>query len=235
MATVLLVRHGRTTANASGILAGWSPGVDLDDTGREQAASLAARLADVSVAEVVSSPLTRCLQTADILRRDAWSEVPMTEHDDLGECRYGAWTGRPLADLAGEPLWTTVQQHPSAATFPASDEFRHESIRLMSTRAIDAVRRIDARIEAEHGLGAVWVAISHGDVVKALLADAAGAHLDAFQRFTVGPASLSIVRYTSERPYLVRMNDTGDDLGFLKAPAPTGAASGSTGVVGGGV
>lgn len=236
MATALLVRHGRTTANATGILAGWSSGVDLDDTGREQAAALAARVASLPVVEIVSSPLTRCLQTTDELRRGAWSEVPVTECDDLGECRYGAWTGRPLSELAEDPLWRTVQHQPGAATFPASPEFRHESIRQMADRAVAAMRGIDARVEADHGPSALWVAVSHGDVIKAILADAAGTHLDLFQRFTVGPASLSVVRYTAARPYLLRCNDTGDDLGGLAAPPATSEASeGGAGVVGGGV
>lgn len=239
MATVLLVRHGRTTANATGILAGWSSGVDLDDTGRAQARALASRLADVPVVALVSSPLTRCLQTSDLLL-SSWPTLTTTECDDLGECRYGAWTGRPLSELAQEELWTTVQRQPSAATFPPSPEHRHESLREMSARAVDAVRRQDAAIEAEHGPGALWAAVSHGDVIKAVLADAAGTPLDLFQRFTVGPASLSVVRYTAERPYLLRVNDTGADLAGLIPPAPTsedgtpGGPAGTAGVVGGG-
>ncbi|WP_040160856.1 MSMEG_4193 family putative phosphomutase [Mobilicoccus massiliensis] len=235
MATVLLVRHGRTSANADGVLAGWSPGVDLDDTGRSQAEALAARLHDLPIAEIVSSPLTRCLQTSDVLRA-SWPSVTTSECDDLGECRYGAWTGRPLRELAEDPLWRTVQSQPSAATFPPSPDFAHESLRQMADRAVGAVRRIDARIEAEHGPSALWVAVSHGDVIKAILADAAGTHLDLFQRFTVGPASLSVVRHTAERPYVVRVNDTGTELAGLVPPPPESApGEGSTGVVGGGV
>ncbi|GAB49034.1 MSMEG_4193 family putative phosphomutase [Mobilicoccus pelagius] len=240
MATVLLVRHGRTSANAGGLLAGWSSGVELDDTGRSQAEALAARLRDLSLVALVSSPLTRCLQTSDVLLRGR-PPVSRTECDDLGECRYGAWTGRPLADLAGEPLWQTVQRQPSAATFPPSEEYRHESLSEMSARAVAAVRRHDAAIEAEHGPGALWVAVSHGDVIKAVLADAAGTHLDLFQRFTVGPASLSVVRYTAERPYVSRVNDTGADLAGLVPPPAADAATtdapgttGTAGVVGGG-
>lgn len=239
MATVLLVRHGRTSANAGGILAGWSSGVELDDTGRSQAEALASRLTDVPVVDLVSSPLTRCLQTSDVLLR-SWPGLTTTECDDLGECRYGAWTGRPLVELAQEPLWSTVQHQPSAVTFPPSEEYRHESLRDMAARAVDAVRRHDAAVEAEHGPGALWVAVSHGDVIKAILADAAGTPLDLFQRFTVGPASLSVVRYTPERPYLLRVNDTGADLRGLVPPAPPAEGEGATGtsgtagVVGGG-
>ena len=70
----------------------------------------------------------------------------------------------------------------------------------MQARALDAVREPDAEVEAEHGADAVWVAVSHGDVIKAVLADASGIHLDQFQRILVDPASVSVVRYTELRP-----------------------------------
>lgn len=238
MPICLLVRHGRTTANASGVLAGWTPGIELDDEGRGQLGRLAQRLVGVPVVHLVASPLTRCLQSADVLRSTAFPQLSVAEHDGLGECRYGTWTGRPLAELAKEPLWRTVQDHPSAARFPDGDTHPGESIAGMSARAVAAVREIDAQVESEHGAQAIWVAVSHGDVIKALLADAVGAHLDEFQRIVVAPASLSAVRYTSRRPFLLRMGDTGSDLASLvpPPPAPAGAAEqgGTDGAVGGG-
>ena len=117
MPTVILVRHGRSTANADGVLAGWSPGVALDDTGRAQATALAARLAALPLAAVVSSPLQRCQETVRPLL-DTRPELPLHTDDRIGECHYGDWTGRKLAELADEPLWATVQRHPSAAVFP---------------------------------------------------------------------------------------------------------------------
>ena len=160
MATVLLIRHGRTTANATGVLAGWTPGVDLDDRGREQAQALGARLAEVPLVVAVSSPLTRCLATADLVL--AGRDVPRREDDRLGECRYGAWTGRTLVELAKEPLWRVVQSQPSAARFPDGDAHPGESILQMAARAVTAIREIDAAVETEHGPGAVWAAVSGG-------------------------------------------------------------------------
>lgn len=231
MATVLLIRHGRTTANASGTLAGWTPGVELDERGGEQATALAARLAPVPLVLAVSSPLTRCLQTTD--RVLAGRDVPQVADERLGECRYGAWTGRPIAELAKEPLWRIVQTQPSAARFPDSPDHPGESIRDMAARSVAAVREIDARVEAEHGPGAVWAAVSHGDVIKAVLADAAGCPLDMFQRWHVDPAGVSVVRYTEQRPFLLRSNDTGTIWTPLPQAAPEGAAPGEA-VVGGG-
>lgn len=227
MPTVLLVRHGRTTANASGVLAGWTPGIGLDDTGRAQAEGLAARMsaAGLPIARVVSSPLQRCQETAVALAAAAASGLPVLADDRLGECRYGAWTGRTLAELAKEPLWRVVQDQPSAARFPDGDDYPGESMAAMQGRALEVVREIDAAVEAEHGSSAVWVAVSHGDVIKAILADAAGAHLDQFQRIQVDPASVSVVRYTSRRPFLLRSNDTGGDLRSLVPPPATEAVT----------
>jgi probable phosphomutase (TIGR03848 family) len=215
--TVLLVRHGRTSANATGVLAGWTPGVGLDDRGREQAARLAVRLVDVPVAALVCSPLQRCRETAALL--SGGRTVPLTASIDhrLGECRYGDWTGRPLKELAKDPLWRVVQAHPSAVTFPGA---QGESMLGMQQRAVEAVRQHDAAVAAEHGPDAVWVAVSHGDVIKAVVADALGMHLDAFQRIVVDPASVSVIRYTELRPFAVRVNDTGGDLTGLVAAKP---------------
>ena len=220
MPTVLLVRHGRTTANASGVLAGWTPGVGLDDTGRAQAVDLGRRMAALPLAAVVTSPLQRCRETsAELVAVPGPKGVARPEpvlDDRLGECRYGDWTGRPLKELAKDPLWRVVQAHPSAVTFPGPEG---ESMPDMQHRAVAAVREHDAAVAAAHGEDALWVAVSHGDVIKALLADALGMHLDAFQRIVVDPCSVSVVRYTPLRPFALRINDTGGDLAGL-APAP---------------
>jgi probable phosphomutase (TIGR03848 family) len=213
VATVILVRHGRTTANASGVLAGRTAGVRLDDTGKAQAARTAERLAVVPLVAVVTSPLERCRQTArSILQAQEGSPATATERG-LIECDYGTWQGRSLRDLAKEPIWKTVQTQPSAAAFPEG-----ESLATMQARAVNAVRRLDALHEAEHGPGAVWVAVSHGDIIKSVLADALGMHLDLFQRIHVDPASVSIVRYTSSRPYVLATNTHAGDLSWLRPP-----------------
>lgn len=220
MTTVLLVRHGLTSANASGVLAGWTPGIGLSDTGREQVAALAARLASVPLAALVSSPLQRCRETADALV--AGRDIAVEEDERLGECKYGEWTGKELKKLAKDPLWKVVQAHPSAAAFPGG-----EALRETQVRAVDAVREINARV----GDAATWLLVSHGDVLKAILADALGMHLDMFQRIQVDPASLSIVQYTTLRPFVVRVNDVG---GAVPAVRKRRRARSSDADVGGG-
>ncbi|MBP3044815.1 MSMEG_4193 family putative phosphomutase [Arthrobacter jiangjiafuii] len=216
MATVILVRHGRTTANASGLLAGRTPGVDLDQVGRDQAAATGDRLAVVPLVGVVSSPLERCRQTAQYIL-DRQSGTPHTPVElDLTECDYGSWQGRTLEEVAKEKLWATVQSQPSAVVFPGG-----ESMAAMQARSVAAIRRLDAGFEAEHGPGAVWVAVSHGDIIKSVLADALGMHLDLFQRINVGPASVSIVRYGPGRPTVHATNTDAGDLSWLAASPPS--------------
>ncbi|MEU0809456.1 histidine phosphatase family protein [Streptomyces sp. NPDC005970] len=204
MPTLILVRHGRSTANTAGVLAGWTPGVALDERGTAQAEALPGRLAALPLAAAVTSPLQRCRETLAPLLA-ARPELPLHTDERIGECHYGDWSGRKLAELADEPLMKVVQQHPSAAAFPGG-----ESMRAMQARAVDAVRDWNARIEEEHGADAVYLMCSHGDVIKALIADALGLHLDLFQRISVEPCSVTAVRYTRLRPFLVRLGDTGD-------------------------
>lgn len=226
MATVLLVRHGRTTANATGLLAGRTAGVRLDDVGCDQAALTADRLAAVPLVAVVSSPLERCQQTAQyILDRQAGTPYAPVDHG-LTECDYGQWQGRTLAELATDDLWPEVQTQPSAVVFPEG-----ESMAEMQARSVAAVRRRDAAFEAEHGPEAVWAAVSHGDIIKSILADALGMHLDLFQRITVGPASVSIVRYSADRPNVYAINTEAGDLSWLSkgiqsGDAPVGGGAG---------
>ena len=227
MTTVILLRHGRTTANTGGVLAGWTPGVQLDETGTAQVAAVAERLVKVPLAAVVSSPLERCAQTAAAVA--AGRDLTVQTDDRLGEARYGDWTGRTIKELAKEPLWKVVQQHPSAAVFPGDEG---EGLAHTQARAVAAVRGWNARLGPE----AVWLACSHGDVIKAILADALGLHLDQFQRIVVDPASISVVSYTDTRPFVVRVNDTGGDVSALIPPPRRkrrGKAS-SDAVVGGG-
>lgn len=224
MSTVLLVRHG-LTAKTGPVLAGRAPDVHLDERGRQQAKELAERMAAVPLAAIVTSPLERCIETATALR-DAQRKPPEWHVDDrLIECGYGEWTGRAIKDLARDPLWKVVQAQPSAVRFPGG-----EALAEMAARAVAAVRDWDARLGEK-----VWVACTHGDVIKAILADALGLHLDQYQRIVPDPASVSVVRYTKTRPYVLRLNDAGGDLAAFAPPKRRRRAAGQDdATVGGG-
>ena len=224
MSTVLLVRHG-LTAMTGPVLAGRTPGVHLDERGTKQAAALAERLAAVPLAAIVTSPLERCVETAAAIRDRQPGEPQWHVEDRLVECGYGDWTGRPIKELAKDPLWKTVQAQPSAVRFPGG-----EGLAEMATRAISAVRELDATFG-----DATWLACTHGDIIKAVLADALGLHLDQYQRIVPDPASVSVIRYTSTRPYVLRVNDIGGDLaGFAAPKRRRRKATGDDATVGGG-
>ena len=228
MTTVLLVRHGLTAATGQ-VLTGWTPGVGLDDRGRAQARALGARIAPVALDAVVTSPLERCRQTvAELIavrNGHPGPAAPVVE-DRVGECRYGDWTGKPLAELAKDPLWPVVQAHPSAVRFPGPEG---ESMLDMQHRAVSAIREWNKRL----GKDATYLVCSHGDVIKAIVADSLGLHLDQCQRIVADPCSLTVINYTPMRPFLLRLNDTGGGVADL-LPAAKQASASSDAVIGGG-
>ncbi|ABK75639.1 histidine phosphatase family protein [Mycolicibacterium smegmatis] len=221
--TVILLRHGRSTSNTAHTLAGRSDGVDLDDRGREQAEGVVSRIGDLPVRAIVRSPMLRCERTIDPLAT-ALGLQPIVD-ERLTEVDYGSWTGRKISDLLKEPLWSVVQAQPSAAVFPEG-----EGLAQVQARAVAAVRERDRALAAEHGADVLWVACTHGDVIKAVLADALGVHLDGFQRITADPASMSVVRYTELRPFVMHINHTGPQLsaGLAAEPKTDAVVGGST-------
>jgi probable phosphomutase (TIGR03848 family) len=206
MRLLLLLRHA-VTEHTGARLSGWLPGLHLSEAGREQAKALAERLAPVPVDAVYASPLERCQETAAVVA-DA-KGLKLGTVGDLGEVRYGDWTGRELKALAKEPLWKVVQATPSAARFPDG-----ESLFEMQARAVLAVERL----REVHPRQTVAVC-SHADVIKAVACHYLGMHLDQFQRLIVSPASVTAFAF-GPGPYLVRLNDTGGN-GDLAPPKRT--------------
>lgn len=225
----MLVRHGRTSANSEGILAGRAPGTGLDEYGIEQARELGRVLGSFAPTALISSPLERTMQTAEIIASELSAsgsgEYKIVSEPGLIECDYGDWTGKSLADLTQEPLWRAVQDHPSSVKFPGATG---ESMAGMQSRAVAAVRSWNDVLGPE----ATYIAVSHGDVIKSIIADSLGVHLDNFQRIVVDPCSLSVVRYSELRPFVVSVNGDGNKVHRLMAQTKQ---SGSDAAVGGGV
>jgi probable phosphomutase (TIGR03848 family) len=178
--TIVLVRHA-TTAATGKRLGGWTPGVHLDDAGREQARAAGERLADLPLAAVYTSPLERTRETARAVARPHGLRARVRK--GIGEVDYGDWTDQPLGQLRRRKLWATIQATPSRVTFPGG-----ESIRGAQARAVDTVEAL----AAAHA-GDTIVAVSHADVIKAVLAHYLGMHLDSFQRLVISPASASVL------------------------------------------
>jgi probable phosphomutase (TIGR03848 family) len=225
MSTVLLVRHG-LTAMTGPVLAGRTPGVHLDERGQKQAAAVAERMAVLPLAAVVTSPMERCTETAEVIANAQHAEPAWHVDERLTECGYGDWTGKALKDLMKDPLWKVVQTQPSAVRFPGG-----EGLAEMATRAVAAVRDWDDTF----GDDVVWAACTHGDIIKAVIADALGLHLDQYQRIVPDPCSVSVIRYTKTRPYVIRVNDVGGDLtAFAPAKRKRRKSSTDDATVGGG-
>lgn len=197
MTLVLLVRHGHTEV-AGKVLTGQTRGIHLTEAGREQAARLVERLQPLPVHALYSSPLERCRETAAPLARARG--LPVHIRRDLIEADFGRWTGRSIRQLARTKVWRSVQVSPSSFRFPGG-----ESLRDVQTRAIEVVREI----AAEHP-GGTAVVVTHADVVRLVLADLAGMHLDLFQRLVVDPGSVSAVALADGRSRILKVNDTGD-------------------------
>lgn len=198
MARILLVRHAPTPETGTR-LTGRLPGVSLGARGIEDARAVARRLADLKLAAVYSSPIERTWETAaEIAGVHGLEPIP---EDGLLEVDYGAWSGRTLKSLYRLKAWRTVQLTPSRMTFPGG-----ESLLDAQARAVAAVERISAR----HPRATV-VAVTHADVIKAVLAHHLGAPLDQFQRIGASPASVSVIELPVEGPpRVVAVNTNGD-------------------------
>lgn len=200
---VLLVRHGQTPTTGS-TLPGRAAGLHLADEGVAQAEEAARRIAAIdSVAAVYTSPLERTRETAKPIARAL--KLRVRQSPGLIECDFGTWTGKNLEDLRKQPEWERVQRYPSGFRFP-----RGESFPELQSRALDTVHRLVATHPEE-----TIVAVSHADVIKALVASATGTHLDLFQRIVVSPCSITAILYTETAPIVLTVNSTGDDLATL--------------------
>ena len=199
----MLIRHA-TNDWVGDRLAGWTPGVHLNEQGRGQAAALAERLAAWPIQAIYSSPLERAVETAQAVAGRHGLDIVVEE--EVGESRYGDWTGQSIKELAKAPEWLQVQFTPGLARFPNG-----ESLGEMQARAVAAVERL----RRLHPSGIVAV-FSHADVIKAVAAYYAGVPFDLFQRLVIDTASVTWVRFTPHGPRIMRLNDTG----ALEPPKP---------------
>lgn len=202
MTQLLLIRHAANDSLKNNTLAGWMPGVNLNEEGRAQAQALAARLEGVPIAAIYSSPLERAMQTAEPLAQARG--LPVQARDGLGELHVGDWSGGNYKELSKTETWQLFQVYPSGTRLPNG-----ETGQDMQTRAVAELEAICAA----HPEDTVAI-FSHSDVIKAVIAYYVGAHLDHFQRILVSPASITVIQTGKFGPRLFRLNDTGrtDDL-----------------------
>ncbi|GIL11615.1 MAG: MSMEG_4193 family putative phosphomutase [Chloroflexi bacterium] len=196
MTHILLIRHAVNDYVKTGKLAGWTPGVHLNEEGLAQAEALGQRLADAPIQHLYSSPLERTMETAQAIQKHH-PHLTIRHHAGIGEVRYGDWEGQEISKLSQRKMWHVVQHYPSRAGFPNG-----ETMRGVQERAVNAIEEL----VAAHPRDMVAV-VSHADLIKMILAHYLGMHLDAFQRIVVSPASISTLSLGYGRPYVAAMND----------------------------
>ena len=184
---LLIVRHGRTVANASGLLQGR---VDnpLDVVGRQQAHEISLALGTVDI--VVSSPLQRARETAEPLG------LPLRLDERWIELDYGEWDELPITEVTADQ-WT---QWRSDSTFAPPGG---ESLAELDQRVAEACN--DLLAEAAELNVAVF---THVSPIKSAMAWALGVEEQISWRLQVGQAQISRIAVREGRPLLTSFNET---------------------------
>ena len=196
MTTILLIRHAVNDFVKTGKLAGWIPGIHLNDEGRAQAEALGKRLAQAPLRHLYASPLERTMETAQAIQQHH-AHLEIIENEQIGEVRYGDWEGQKLTTLRRRKMWAVIQEYPSRAMFPNG-----ETMRAVQTRAVNEIERLVKLHPRE-----MVAVVCHADIIKMVLAHYLGIHLDNFQRLVVLPASISALELGHSRPLVITMND----------------------------
>ena len=199
---LVLIRHAHSQSNASGVLSGRLPNVHLSEKGLKQSQQLSERLGNFAVAQLRVSPMERCFETIspwlnDVLLKNSPHFEPIID-PLLNEVDYGSWSGKKLSALSRKKEWRTVQESPSRMYFPDG-----EGIAQMQSRAMSVVHELAKLPDSKSA-----VIVSHGDVIKSIVASALGTHLDEFQRIIIDPASVSVLDYSGIKPRVLLLNDT---------------------------
>jgi probable phosphomutase (TIGR03848 family) len=211
MTRIVLLRHAHSSANAKAILAGRAPGVDLSDRGRKESQDVAKRLKEINFSLIRVSPMERCAQTIEPLlaqlSKGSGAKPIIEVENDLVEVDYGKWTGRKLAILSRDKAWKVVQNNPSAMYFPGGEGLLDVQARAM--RAVNNAANTPGR--------GPKLLVSHGDVIKSIVASVLGAHLDHFQKIVIDPASITVLDFNGVDFRVLTLNSTTAPItAFLK-------------------
>ncbi len=191
---VLLIRHGENDWVDQNRLAGRTPGVHLNNKGREQSKRVAESLAEHNISALYSSPMERCLETAEAVATD--QRLPVTAEAGVLEVDYGEWQGGSIKELSKTPEWQLVQHAPSSFRFPDG-----ETLFEVQARAVDTVERI--RRQHPNEIVAIF---SHGDVIRTTVAHYLGIPIDLFQRVMIGTGSITAIAFHGVIPRVLFTN-----------------------------
>jgi len=200
VARLVFIRHAHSTANDAGILSGQLPGVSLSKKGIKQAHDLVERIGASSFDSARISPLQRCEETITPWLNSKYSKGLKSYliDDALIEMNYGTWSGRKLSSLSREKMWREIQERPSTVQFPGG-----ERMKAMQKRAFSSVS--DALAEKKNG---THLFVSHGDVLKAVVASLLKMKLDDFQSLVIDPASVTVIDFDGSKSRLLAFNDS---------------------------
>lgn len=219
MGTAILIRHARSTANAGNLLAGQTPGVRLDPHGVEQSKALVETLGPLPIDVVIVSPLERCIETIAPWIRAYGSNIPVHSEPRIIEPDYGLWSGRSLEELAEEKLWKSVQNDPQSVRFPNGESFQ-----AVWDRVSVFFQSLQERLQKEENV----IVVSHGDIIKFLLAQALKMEFKDFQSIVIEPASISIINSAEKNSRLVQLNRSSNSIASMIASKTTSQLGGET-------
>ncbi len=214
MPHIYLVRHGRTTANKDGILAGRTKGVNLDSEGLKQVLNTSFVLSDVKFKKIFSSPMERCIATTEIILKNNNYKSKFLISNDLNECDYGKWQNKKLKDLRKEKLWKQVQNCPSKVTFPGGESFNN-----ILNRFKKFIIKESSKLKKDENL----LIVSHGDPIRLFIAYSLGIEMDKFQKVMIDPSSISIVDIWKKNIIVKSMNNRLDFISKSKSDLGGGA------------
>lgn len=197
MPLIYLIRHAENDFNRKGKLAGWLPGIHLNDKGDSQARGLVGIFSNIAIQAIYASPLDRTIETAKPLAAEKKLEIMPRE--GIGEIHYGTWQGRSLKYLRKRKLWLKIKYTPSLVRFPEGESFVEAQNR--------AVAEIEHMRSLHKGSKEAIACFSHADIIKLIIAHYIGLPLDLFQRLTIMPASVSALHF-ADSIQLLSLNNT---------------------------
>ena len=180
MALIILVRHGQTDENVSGKISGQGP-APLNARGRQQAEATAGVLKDLGVDRILTSPVLRARQTADILAEHL--QVETEDVDDLREVEYGDWEGKHFRDIRSDPIAQQVFNDPIKAVFPNGEGL--QNVQQRGVRVIESTRQ-------RYPQGVI-ILVSHGDVIRTSLAHYLGMAFNDYRRLNLDNGAISVL------------------------------------------
>jgi probable phosphoglycerate mutase len=193
MPQLYLLRHAQSEANQRGILAGPDNTINLSEKGRKQSLKVSKHLQAIAFQQIYSSPIFRCLQTIQPLIKGR-PDIEIVQEIKIQEMDYGQWNGKDLKILSKKRDWQRIQSAPSKFTFPDGESFNQ--LRRRVTLFLSQIADKDGPI----------LVVSHGDVIKMMLACTLDLPTDKFQNFVIEPASISIVQYGSKVKNIISVN-----------------------------